>query len=134
MAHITNLLKQMLKEIFGEGSLNWLMTFVQTRAIIQPEKGMGGQGQEPWCDTTFVQLTISTLALKTVHAFINESHKIKFFENIDHDKIAALEARVRVIKGVDLYDHVQAAEMCLVLYVVVPKKIHIPKFIKYNRT
>jgi hypothetical protein len=69
-----------------------------------------------------------------VHAFINESHKIKFFENIDHDKIAALEARVRVIKGVDLYDHVQAAEMCLVLYVVVPKKFHIPKFIKYNRT
>jgi len=33
----------------------------------------------------------------------------------------ALEARIRVIEGVDLYDPVRVAEMCLVPHVVVPK-------------
>jgi hypothetical protein len=40
--------------------------------------------------------------------------------------VAALEA----IKGVDLYDPVQVAEMCLVLNMVMSKKFRVPKFIK----
>jgi hypothetical protein len=46
----------------------------------------------------------------------------------------ALEARLRVIEGVDLYDPVRAAEMCLVPNVVVPKKFRVPEFIKYSGT
>jgi hypothetical protein len=34
-----------------------------------------------------------------------------------------VEARIRTIEGVDLYDPVKAAMMCLVPNVVVPKKL-----------
>ena len=47
-------------------------------------------------------------------AFANESHKAKSSDSLDQEKIAALEARIKVIEGVDLYDPVRAAEMCLV--------------------
>jgi len=51
-------------------------------------------------------------------AFTNKSHKTKYFEDINCNKIVTLEVRVRAIKGVDLYDLVQATKMCLVLNVV----------------
>jgi hypothetical protein len=35
---------------------------------------------------------------------------------------------------VDLYDPVQAIEMCLVSNLVVPKKFYVPEFIKYTGT
>jgi hypothetical protein len=47
--------------------------------------------------------------------------------DIDHDKIVVLEARVMAIKSVNLYDLVQAAKMCLVSNIVVPKMFHVPK-------
>jgi len=58
----------------------------------------------------------------------------QYFEDIDYNKIVTLEVRVRVIKGVDLYDLVQATKMCLVLNMVVPKHFYVPKFIKYTGT
>ena len=67
-------------------------------------------------------------------AFANESHKTKPFDDIDQDKMAVLEARIRAIEGVDLYDPVRAAEMCLVPNVVVPKKFQVLEFIKYTGT
>jgi len=69
-----------------------------------------------------------------MNAFANESHKAKSYDNIDQDKMEALEAKIRVIEGVDLYDPVRAAEMCLVSNVVVPKKFHVPEWIKYSGT
>jgi hypothetical protein len=45
-----------------------------------------------------------------------------------------LEARIRAIEGVDLYDPVRAAKICLVPNVVVPKKFRVPEFIKYTGT
>ena len=48
--------------------------------------------------------------------------------------MAILEAKIRAIEGVDLYDPVRAAKMCLVPNVVVPKKFRVPDFIKYTRT
>lgn len=47
MDRITSLLEQTLKNIFGKGLSNRLVTFAKTQAIIQPEKRMGGQNQEP---------------------------------------------------------------------------------------
>ena len=67
-------------------------------------------------------------------ASANESHKAKSFDSIDQAKIEALKARLKAIKGIDLYDPVRAAEMCLVLNVVVPKKFRVPEFIKYSGT
>jgi hypothetical protein len=48
--------------------------------------------------------------------------------------MAALEAKIRAIEGVDLYDPIRAAEMCLVPDMVVPKKFRVPEFIKYTGT
>jgi hypothetical protein len=48
--------------------------------------------------------------------------------------MAALEAQIRAIEGVDLYDPVRALEMCLVPNVVVLKKFRVPEFIKYTGT
>ena len=73
-------------------------------------------------------------ALAVIGTFANESHKTKSSNDIDQDKMAALEARIRAIEGVDLYDPVRAAEMCLVPNVVVPKKFRVPEFIKYTGT
>ena len=48
-------------------------------------------------------------------------------KDIDHDKIVVLEARVMVIKSVNLYDLVQTIEMWLVSNMVVPKTFHVPE-------
>jgi hypothetical protein len=53
----------------------------------------------------------------------------KSSDSIDHDKIEALDARLKAIEGVDLYDPERAIEMCLV-----PKKFRVPEFIKYSGT
>jgi hypothetical protein len=45
-----------------------------------------------------------------------------------------LEAKVRAIEGVDLYDPIQVVEMCMVLNVVVLKMFRTPNFINYTET
>ena len=84
---------------------------------------------------------LSTVVHKLLHPilavftpFANESYKAKSSNNIDQDKMAALEARIRVIEWVNLYDLVRAAEICLVPNVVVPKIFRVHEFIKYSGT
>jgi len=48
--------------------------------------------------------------------------------------MAALKARIRAIEGVDLYDLMQAAEICLVPSVIVPNRFYVPEFIKHIET
>lgn len=55
--------------------------------------------------------------------FANKSYKMKSSEDIDQDNMEVLKAKIRVIKGVDLYDPIQVAKICLVLNVIVPKKL-----------
>ena len=57
---------------------------------------------------------------------------IEASEGIGQDMMATLEVGIRVIKGVNLYDLIHAAEMCLVLNVVIPKTFCVPEFIKYT--
>jgi hypothetical protein len=45
-------------------------------------------------------------ALIVVDASANESHKIKYYKDGKYDKITTLNAIVRAIKGIDLYDPV----------------------------
>lgn len=61
---------------------------------------------EPHCNMAFVQPTISALAPMVVDTSTNKSHETKYFKKFKYNKIAALEERVRAIKGVDLYDPV----------------------------
>jgi len=76
----------------------------------------------------------SAPAPAVIDPFANESYKTKSSNGINQDKMAALEARIRAIEGVDLYDPVQVAEMCLVPNVVLSKKFRVPEFIKYTWT
>jgi hypothetical protein len=95
---------------------------------------MSEHNQKPQRNPVFMQPMIPAPALTVMDAFANESHKAKSSNNINQDKMIALEARIRVIEGVNLYDPVRAAEMCLVPNVVVPKKFRVPEFIKYSGT
>jgi len=90
---------------------------------------MSEHGQEPQRNPVFVQSMILAPALTVMDAFANESHKAKSYDSINQDKTTVLEARIRVIEGVNLYDPIRAAEMCLVPNVVVPNE-----FIKYSGT
>jgi hypothetical protein len=102
MARITSLLEQTLGHLSGEGLSNQLITFI----TIHPEKRMGEQSQKPQYNTTFMQSTIPVSTLVVMDVFTNKPHRVKSSEDIDHDKITTLDARVRAIEGVNLYDHV----------------------------
>jgi hypothetical protein len=95
---------------------------------------MSEHSQEPQHNPVFVQSTTPAPAPAIMDAFANESHQAKSSDSLDQEKIAAQEARIKVIEGVDLYDPVRATEMCLVPNVVVSKKFRVPEFIKYSGT
>jgi hypothetical protein len=123
-----------LRNTSGKGPSNQPVTFNQTPKTAQPEEIMSEHGQEPQHNPIFVQSVITAPALTVMDVFANESDKAKSSNNIDQDQMAALEARIRVIEGVNLYDPVRAAEMCLVPNAVVLKKFCVPEFIKYKGT
>jgi hypothetical protein len=134
VARLTSLLEKTLRNAVGEGPSNRPAIFVPPSAIAQPEEIMSEHGQEPTYNPAFVHLMPSAPAPAFIDPFANESHKTKSSNGIDQDKISALEAQIRAIEGVDLYDPVRVAEMCLVPNVVVPKKFCVLEFIKYTRT
>ena len=43
-----------------------------------------------------------------------------------------MEERFRVVEGFDVYDFVRAAEICLILNVMIPKELRVPEFVKYT--
>jgi hypothetical protein len=130
VARLTSLLEQALRNTSGEGP----STRPTTLPANQPEEIIGEHAQEPRHNPTFMQSTTPVPTPAVADAFVNESHKTKPSDDIDQDKMAAQEARIRAIEGVDLYDPVRAAEMCLVPNVVVPKKFRVLEFIKYIGT
>jgi hypothetical protein len=134
VARLTSLLEQTLRNTSGEGPSNRPVIFNQIPTIAQAEERMSEHGQEPQHNPTFVQSTTPAPAPAVMDAFANKSHKAKSSDSIDQDKMEALEAKIKVIERVDLYDPVWAAEMCLVPNVVVPKKFRVPEFIKYSGT
>jgi len=102
MARLTSLLKQTLGNTSGEGPSNRPVTFNQTPTTAQPEERMSEHGQEPKNNPVFVQSAIPAPTLIVIDVFANESHKAKSSDSIDQDKMVALEARIRVIEGVNL--------------------------------
>jgi len=74
-----------------------------------------------------VQPTILALALAVMDASVTKSFKIKYSKDIEYERITTLEVRVRAIKGVDLYDLIQAVIIYLVPNMIVLKKFCVPK-------
>jgi hypothetical protein len=50
----------------------------------------------------------------------------------NYDKLSPLEERLRAVEDDDWFDPMRAAEVCLVLNIIVPKNFRIPEFIKYT--
>jgi len=73
---------------------------------------------------------LSTMGFITM----KESEKDKVVKENGLEKLVALEVRIRAIEGTSLYDFINAAEMCLVPTVVIPKMFKVPEFFKYTRT
>jgi len=134
VARLTSLLEQRFRNASGEGSSNWPAIFVQPSATAQPEETLSELGQEPPYNPAFVHSIPPALAPVVIDPFTNESHNTKSSNDINQDKMTALEARIRAIEGVDLYDLVRATEMCLVPNMVVSKKLCVPEFLKYTGT
>jgi hypothetical protein len=130
VARLTRLLEQTLRNASSEGPSDRPAIF----ATAQPEETLSEHGQEPPYNPTFVHSRPPAPAPAVIYPFANESHKTKSSNDIDQDKVRALEARIRAIEGVDLYDPIWAAEMCLVPNVVIPKKFCVPEFLKYTGT
>jgi len=106
VARLTSLLEQTLRNASSEGPSNRPNIFVQTPTMAQPEETMSEHGQEPPHNLTFVHSMPLAPAPAVIDPFANKSHKTKSSNGIDQDKMAALEARIRAIEGVDLYDPV----------------------------
>jgi len=134
VARLISLLEQTLINVSGEGPSNQPAIYVRPSAMTQPEETISEHCQEPPHNPSCVHSTPPAPAPTVIDPSANESHKVNSSNGIDQDKMAALEARIRAIEGVDLYDPVRAAEMCLVPNVVVPKKFNVPEFIKYTGT
>jgi hypothetical protein len=134
VAHLTSLLEQTLRNTSGEGPSNQPVTFNQAPTTVQPKERVSEHGQEPQLSPTFMQSATPTPPPTVIEASTNESHKPKSSDSIDQAKIEVLKARLKAIEGVDLYDPVRAAEMCLVPNGVVLKKFRVPEFIKYSGT
>ena len=125
LASLTSLLEQALRNASGEGPSTRLAV-AQTETMNHHEEVTGERVQGPEQNPAFVQAAVPTpAATPTV---------IPTSEGIDQDKKTMLEARIRVIEGLNLYDPIQAAEMCLVPNVVIPKFFRVPDFIKYTGT
>jgi hypothetical protein len=97
----TSLLEQVLRNASGEGLSNKPTTIVQNQAATQPEEIIGEQTQDPQYNPAFMQSTTSTPAPTIIDTFANEAHKTRSLDNIDQDKMAALETSVRALEGVD---------------------------------
>ena len=106
VAHLTSLLEQTLRNTSGEGPSNRLITFDPAPTAVQPEERMSEHGQEPKQNPKFMQSMTPTPSPTVVKASANESHKAKSSDRIDQAKLEALEARLKAIEGVDLYDPV----------------------------
>jgi len=64
---------------------------------------------------------------------VKGSFNDRFARPMNYNKWAALEERLRVVEANNLIDPIQAAKVCLVSNIVVPKKFRMLEFIKYIR-
>ena len=137
ITRLTSLLEQALISKSGEGTST--QPAVATPSIsmtsapfVFPPQNLGAN------PSSFEQQFTANVPPAQVPVNVNPAtddlQRMKFSENIDYDKLTALEERLKAVERADLYDPVYAEEMCLVPNVVVPRKFRVPEFIKYTGT
>ena len=123
VARLTSLLEQALRPRVGEGTSSQ-QTFTPQPPPFEP------QHAAPFAPAQ------SAHPMRVPHTVLieEEPQRNKIVEENGHEKLAALEARMKAIEGNSLYDPVKVAEMCLVPNVVIPRKFRVPEFVKYTGT
>jgi hypothetical protein len=123
----TDLLEQLLKAKNGEG------TSTQPPATHIPQASQN-QGANSANEQHFVPITPiqPTHAPITVDLMAEGTPDNRSTSLMDHDKLFALEERLKVVEGNDWFDPMRATELCLVPNIVVPKDFRIPDFTKYT--
>ena len=131
VARMTNLLEQLLKAKNEEGT--------STQPIVgAPAAHIQGTSQNLGADSTaeqhFVPITSipPSQAPFTVDLTADGTPGNRSADNVNYDKLSALEERLRAVEGNDWFDPMRAAEVCLVPNIIVPKNFRIPEFIKYT--
>ena len=129
VAHLTSMLEQLLRARDGEGT------------SAQPDEAPAAAAQIPvapiniGANTPTKQSPNPAWPIQipvTMDLTDEDPHDGKFSNHERDDKWTALEDRLRAIEGSDLFDPIRAAEVCLVLNIVIPKKFRVPEFVKYT--
>jgi len=131
VARLTDLLEQLLRAKNGEGTSTQPPEGAPAAHIPQASQNQGANSanEQYFVPIAPIQPTHSpiTVDLTTERTPDNRSPSL-----MDHDKLFALEERLRAVEGNDWFDPMRAAEVCLVPNIVVPKDFRIPDFIKYT--
>ena len=127
VTRLTDLLEQLLRARNGEE------TSAQPPAAYIPQASQN-QGANSANEQYFVSIT----PIQQTHAPITMDLNIEGTPNnrstslMDHDKLFALEERLRAIEANDWFDPMRAVKVCLVPNIMVPKDFWILDFIKYT--
>lgn len=128
VARLTSLLEQALRPRAGEGtSSQQTFTPQPPPPFIPPFEPQHAAHFLPAQSAYPTRVPIAVLTEE-------EPQRNKIVEENGHEKLAALEERMKAMEGNSLYDPVKAAEMCLVPNVVIPRKFRVPDFVKYTGT
>ena len=127
MAHLTSMLKQMLRARDGKGTSTQLDEAPPAAQIPDEPINTGANipnKQHP-NPTRPIQIPI------TMDLTNEDPQDVRFSNHVGYDKWTMLEERLRVVKGNDLFDPVKATEVCLVPNIIIPKKFRVSEFVKY---
>jgi hypothetical protein len=131
VARLTDLLEQLLRAKNGEGTSAQPPEGGPVAHIPQASQNQGANSadEQHFVPITPIQPTHPpiTVDLTTERIPDNRSPSLMY-----HDKLFALEERLRAVEGNDWFDPMRAAKVCLVPNIVVPKDFRIPDFIKYT--
>lgn len=135
VARLTSLLEQALRSKSGEGTSTQPAFTTQIplmpATLFNPSNlGTSRISSESQYVTHFLTQPVYPMRIpKAVEPTLVESHHDKMVGDEGLEKWVALEERVRVVEGNNLYDPVKAVEMCLVPNVVIPKKFRVLEFV-----
>jgi hypothetical protein len=129
VAHLTSLLKKMLRARDGEGTSTKPDEAPPAAQI--PAAPINARANIPNKHhpnpTQPIQIPITMDLTK------EDPQDVRFSDRVGYDKWTTLEERLRVVEGNDLFDLVRVTEVCLVPNIVILKKFRVPEFVKYTR-
>jgi hypothetical protein len=131
VARLTDLLEQLLRAKNGEGTSAQPPAEAPATHIPQASQNQGANlaNEQHFVPITPILPTHAPIAVDLTAKGTPDNRSPNL---MDQDKLFALEERLRAVEGNDWFNPTQAAEVCLVPNIMVPKDFRIPDFIKYT--